>query len=252
MFRLLYSFMSLLNFNSFFGLNNSTNQKVSDSNRELNLSIIKIYHLKNLFFISLSSLILYRLSISLNTYVGEVYVIILYFGIIISFILFYYYSEARIKLNFKVNGYPLWLLVVIGISGIFWLCFIPLFINKLLTKELLFMVETKYNVWLNENVVLHMDSSKERAAKVNPDRFPKESMSSSHKASGVKDQDLRSILRSDANKSQIINIETKGAYNTVQVNNSGENINNNYQKPNSNFLESEGDNASQVLSEGGG
>lgn len=112
------------------------------------------------------------------------------------------------------------------------------------------MFKTKFNLLLGDNIILHMDSHKERGlgGKGNQDKLTNESMSSTpkDKASGSrsKDHDIKSILRSDENRSQVINIETKGANNTVQVTNSGDNINNINKQPYSNFLESDGDNVS--------
>jgi hypothetical protein len=102
-------------------------------------SIISLYYLQNIFFITLSCWILYIIFIKLNIFVPSVYLLIIYFGILssITFIVLYpnLFTFKIEESASEVKMYSLWLYLLLIFFILFYMFIFPLTIIKIVNSD---------------------------------------------------------------------------------------------------------------------
>jgi len=82
--------------------------------------IITYYYIQNLFFILLSSWILYNIIIKLNLFIDNIHLFILGFGFIFSFIFILYYPLKDFTFYYNEQGYSLKLYFLFVLFCLLW------------------------------------------------------------------------------------------------------------------------------------
>lgn len=113
-------------------------------------SIMSIYFIQNICFMVLSLWILYMILSKLNTFIDDIYLIIISLGILTSIIFFYNYPCVINKsLNINIDNmkdYPIWVYVLLLVFMLFYILIIPLIIiNVLKSDKFMFFMKNLIN-----------------------------------------------------------------------------------------------------------
>jgi hypothetical protein len=107
-------------------------------------SIIILYFIQNILFISLSSWILYITLTKLNLFIDNIYLYILVSGIISSLIFFYYYPIKSFNINTNIKHYPIWIYLLLLFFIIFYMFIFPLIIVNIINSDKFILLKELY------------------------------------------------------------------------------------------------------------
>ena len=117
--------------------------------------IVYMYYTKNIFYISLAILFIFRM-----TLIGEmsnIYILSLILGIFITIYLLKYYSNNEWKFNYNVKAYSMYGFVTILILGLVWYLVLPYNLYKLFESEKINNILTNF---YRETLIMNMDSDR--------------------------------------------------------------------------------------------
>jgi len=120
-------------------------------------SIISLYYLQNIFFVLLSSFILYNIISKLSLFINNVDLFILLFGIIFSLI-FIYNFKFKFILSSNIKTYPIWVYLMLILIFIFYIFIFPLTINKIIDSDKFISLKDDFINKCLQNVECNMDN----------------------------------------------------------------------------------------------
>jgi len=121
-------------------------------------SIISLYYLQNLFFILLSSFILYNIINKLSLFINYIDLFILITGILSSLIFFYNYPLKEFTLNTNIKTYPIWVYLLLIFFFIFYIFIFPLTIFKIVESDKFISIKNDFMNKCLENITNNMES----------------------------------------------------------------------------------------------
>jgi hypothetical protein len=121
-------------------------------------SIISLYYLQNLFFVLLSSYILYNIISKLSLFINNVDLFILISGLIFSFIFIYNYPLKSFILNTNIKTYPIWVYLLLILLFILWIFIFPFIIFKIIESDKFISFKNDLINKCLENISNNMDA----------------------------------------------------------------------------------------------
>ena len=122
-------------------------------------SIITLYYIQNIFFILLSSFILYNILNKLSLFINNVDIFILTSGIISSIIFFYNYPLRKFTLNTNIKTFSIWVYLLLLFFFIFYIFIFPFIIFNIIESDKFISFKNDFINKCLENITNNMDNS---------------------------------------------------------------------------------------------
>jgi hypothetical protein len=97
-------------------------------------SIISLYYIQNIILILLSCWIFYNIIVKLNLFIDNIYIYILFLGIIISLTFIYYYPLKEFTFDINNKGYSIWIYLLL-LFTLFYIFIVPLIVINIINSD---------------------------------------------------------------------------------------------------------------------